>query len=197
MSSVLYILLTILESGLAVFGIRSPFEAPRYEVVSTLAPGVEIRRYGPLVAVETTSEGDENAAFSRLFRYISGANAGARRIAMTTPVEMQGKAGAASFAQAKAGLRMRFILPRDVATDPPKPTDPRVEIVGVPAATYAVIRFSGRLDEASILQHTRALETTLARTKRTIEGPPLVFGYDPPFTIPFLRRNEVAIPIAP
>ena len=198
MSRVLYFVLTFLESGLAVFGIRSTLEQPPYRVVAELGRSVEIRSYGPLVAVETVAQGD-NDAFSRLFRYITGANTGDRTIAMTAPVEQSGDFSAA-LGRGRTGespLTMRFYLPKALAADPPPPKDPKVRIVTVPARTVGVIRFSGSLDRANLDALLATLKQVLAQTGHRTKGAPFFLGYDPPFTIPALRRNEIAIDIEP
>jgi hypothetical protein len=88
MDKILYYAVTLLESVLGVFGIRSFYDQPRYAVVDRLDRGVEIRAYEPRVAVETDARGQgDGEAFGRLFRYITGANQAGDRIAMTVPVE--------------------------------------------------------------------------------------------------------------
>lgn len=195
MSKVLYFVLTFLESFLSVFGIRAPFQQPAYTVETTIGRDIEIRRYGPLVAVQTAAQGDD---FKRLFDYIAGANARNETIAMTTPVEQRGgKLAPPVPAGGSAPAIMRFFLPEKVAANPPKPTDEAVHIVDVPARTVAVIRFSGSLDRVQSARYAKILVKELAEKDRKVEGEPYLLGYDPPFTIPFLRRNEVAIDLAP
>lgn len=131
MAKVLYFVLTFLESGLSVFGIRSTLEQAPYRVVARLDPSIEIRSYGPLVAVETQARGDDDA-FSRLFRYITGANASDTMIAMTAPVAQSGEASRVFGRTDGAGpLTMRFFLPKAIAAAPPAPRDPKVRIVTV------------------------------------------------------------------
>ena len=194
MSKVLYVLLTFLESFLSVFGIRSGAETTPYEVVSTIGSDIEIRRYGPRVAVETAAQGDD---FKRLFDYIAGSNARGQTISMTTPVEQRGGKLAPPVGSGAAPAVMRFFLPRKAAGDPPKPDDASVRIVDVPAQTLAVIRFSGTLDRVQTARYAKILEEALAKHDRKADGAPFLLGYDPPFTIPFLRRNEVAIAVTP
>ena len=193
MAKVFYFLVTFLESGLAVFGIRSTFESPPYRIVAELGQGVEIRAYGARVAAETQAGANDGDAFSRLFRYITGANMPARMIAMTTPVEMRGMMGTA----VPQGGTMRFFLPEGMAADPPAPTDPLVTIVRLPARTAAVLRFSGRLDRANVARHEAILTAAVETAGRKTQGGIYVMGYDPPFTLPFLRRNEVAVDVEP
>lgn len=200
MDKFFYYLVTLLESALSVVGIRATYEEPRYAIVERLDRGVELRAYEPRVAVETDAKGQQDGeAFGRLFRYITGANTGGDRIAMTTPVESGGRLIAMTVpVEQGAGGTMRFYLPKTVAeAGPPEPTEAGVRIVRIPAERLAVLRFSGsataeaRSRQAAIL--TRVLD---AAGKRTA-APPFFMGYDPPFSIPFLRRNEVAARLAP
>jgi hypothetical protein len=68
-------------------------------------------------------------------------------------------------------------------------------LIPLPARRFAVIRFSGLADDENIKEHTDELEAyILAQTLKPIGGPLLAF-YNPPWTLPFLRRNEVMIQI--
>lgn len=136
---------SLLLSACSVFGIRNGTEEPPHSVMERLGD-VEIRRYAPRLAVETTVSGDATAArgegFRRLAGYIFGDNQGRTRIEMTASVAQSGTrsgtriAMTAPVAQApgEAGWVIRFFLPAGLA-DPPKPNDARVRIVPVPAET--------------------------------------------------------------
>lgn len=191
MAKVLYFVTTLFESFLSVFGIRTPFETAPYQVVSRLAPDIEIRRYPPRMVVETTMGQGDGDAFSRLFRYITGENRDGAIIAMTTPVEMRPR----DQADGQSG-RMRFLLPSAYLAHPPSPADPRVTVARLPAQTVAVMRFSGFLNSDSIAAHEAMLQRALQRGGQTPASAPYVMGYDPPFTLPFFRRNEVAVDLA-
>ncbi len=111
-------LLLALESALAVFGIRSIYEQPRYEVVARVG-NAEIRRYALRLVAEVSVVADNeergrNEAFRLLAGYIFGQNREGANITMTSPVAT-GAAGAAS----PAG--------RDIAMTAP------VETVGAPS----------------------------------------------------------------
>ncbi|MDP4023619.1 heme-binding protein [Methylobacterium sp. NEAU 140] len=200
MSTFLYYLVTILESALSVVGIRATYEQPRYAVVEHLDRGVEIRDYEARTAVETGARGQQDgAAFGRLFRYITGANRGGNRIAMTAPVETGGRliAMTVPVEQGAAGT-MRFYLPRAVAeAGAPEPTEPGIRLVRVPPERLAVLRFSGSATPEARAEQARILADVLARAGREPAGPPVFMGYDPPFSVPFLRRNEVAVRLPP
>ncbi|WP_457106939.1 SOUL family heme-binding protein [Methylobacterium sp. P5_C11] len=199
MDRVLYALVTILESVLGIFGVRALYEQPAYTVVERLDRGVEIRGYAPRLAVETDARGQgDGAAFGRLFRYIAGANRAGARIAMTAPVESDGQRIAMTVPVEQDGTgTMRFFLPRAVAAaGAPAPTESGIRLVEVPAERIAALRFSGRLTPEARAAQTRVLTDVLLAAGRRADGPPFVMGYDPPFAIPFLRRNEVAVRLA-
>jgi len=198
MGAIFYYLLTFTEAALGVVGIRALYEQPAYTVAERL-PGLELRDYQPRVAAETDSGPDRADAFRRLFRYITGANTAGERIAMTAPVAQTGEriAMTVPVQSSPAGGVMRFFLPRDVAENPPAPTDKLVRIVTVPAERLAVRRFSGSADAAKVATEERRLLADVARAGKTPTGTPFLLTYDAPFTLPFLRRNEVAVPLAP
>jgi hypothetical protein len=186
-------------------GIRSGTEEPRFEVVETIGE-VEIRRYAPRIAAETTVAGTEEAArsdgFRRLAGYIFGANGRRDRIAMTAPVvQAPGEriAMTAPVVQASdaAGWRIRFFMPARTTMDTlPVPDDARVTLVTVPEETVAVLRFSGVPRAEAVAASTARLTTALAASPWAATGPVQAWFYDPPWTVPALRRNEVVAPVA-
>lgn len=178
---------------------RAATETVPYTVVARL-DDVELRRYPESAAVETTAD-SQRAAFRRLFRYIAGANTGETEIEMTAPVEMS--AGGATIAMTAPveigdddGGRMRFYLPEEYdAGTAPQPSDDGVELVTVPERTLAVRQFSWRPTEARIERETEALVESLDEATVSLAGEPFYMGYDAPWTLPFLRRNEVAVEV--
>ncbi|TXM70428.1 heme-binding protein [Methylobacterium sp. WL120] len=196
MDKLLYYLVTLLESALSVVGIRGTYEEPRYAVVEQLDRGVEVRAYEGRVAVETDARAQQDGeAFGRLFRYITGANGGGQRIAMMTPVESEGRLIAMTV-PVEQGARgtMRFYLPRAVVeAGAPEPTKPGVRLVRIPPERLAVLRFSGTASPAARDEQAHILTTALEAAGRKTAEQPFFMGYDPPFSVPFLRRNEVAL----
>ena len=193
----------LLVGACAVVGVRSGTEEPRFDLLGTEA-GLEIRRYAPRLAAETIVGGDEAAArsegFSRLARYIFGGNQGAARIAMTAPVAQEPTriAMTAPVAQdaTAEGYRIRFFLPAALR-DPPAPQDPRVTVAEVPGETVAVLRFSGVPSPDAVAEARARLLAALPQTRWVAAGEPIGWFYDPPWTIPAMRRNEIAVPVAP
>ncbi len=196
MDKIFYYLFTVLESALSVVGIRATYEEPRYAVVERLDRGVEVRAYEARVAVETDARGQgDGEAFGRLFRYITGANREAARINMTTPVESGGQMIAMTVpVEQGAGGTMRFTLPQKVVeAGAPEPTEPGVRIVRIPPERLAVLRFSGSTGPEARRQQSEILTQVLDAAGKRGAAPPFFMGYDPPFSIPFRRRNEVAV----
>jgi hypothetical protein len=187
MPSIGYWLTTAGESALGFFGIRTPYEQPDYRVAAHLANAVEIRDYAARTVIETPIErGRDDQAFGRLFAYITGANTPAKAIAMTIPVERA------------TGGTLRFFLPKSVvAAGAPAPKDPSVHIVDLPPGTIAARRFTGTLSPDAIAAQDRLLRAALAGSDWHAVGATARFGYDPPFTPPFLRRNEVTVAVEP
>jgi hypothetical protein len=91
---------------------------------------------------------------------------------------------------------IRFYAPASysVATMP-EPNDKRVSIVTAPPETVAVLRFSGLALAGSVAEHQAALLKDLKTTDWQPVGKAFIWFYDPPWTIPFLRRNEVAVKV--
>lgn len=146
----------------------------------------ELREYPELSIATTKDGGDGDQAFMRLFRYIEGGNEAKQKIAMTTPVFMDGSAG---------GKEMSFVLPKDVAVAPAA-KEPEVKVTKRAAAKYAVYRFSGGRSAKSEAGAAAKLREWM-KAKGMKETGSLTFAYyDPPWTPGPMRRNEALIRIA-
>lgn len=195
---------SLLLGACSVVGIRSGAEEPRFDVLDRVG-AIEIRRYAARVAADTSVEANELEArsegFKRLAGYIFGRNAGSSRIAMTAPVA-QGRsiamtapvAQAPAVAGPEAGSTIRFFLPSGLtAAAAPRPLDDRVRIIEVPAETVAVLRFSGSTSPEAVAAQKAALLAGLSGTAWAPAGTPFAWFYDPPWTLPPLRRNEAVV----
>jgi len=158
----------------------SKVEEPDYTVLEGLENNVEIREYQPQIWA-ATAKGSENGAFGALAGYIFGDNSRKESIGMTAPVVTDEE-------------RMAFVMPNryDLNTLP-KPTDEQIKIESVASRTLAVIRFSGFTGPEKDEKNLRILEQTLQEHGIKTEGKPFVMRYNPPWTPPFMRRNEVAL----
>ena len=94
------------------------------------------------------------------------------------------------------GWRFAFVLPAGYRLDnAPKPTREDVKLATVPARRVAVKRYSGWWNEASYRENLQLLQDWMRQNGLEADSQPRYAGYDPPWTLPFLRRNEVMIDI--
>lgn len=196
----------LLTSACSTVGVRSGTEEPAYTEVERVG-AVEIRTYGERIAAQTvvtgSSEAARNRGFQRLAGYIFGGNTARTSIAMTAPVAQAGDgrsqsiAMTAPVAQGAVGQdrwTIQFFMPAEYTmASLPVPRDPAVVLAVVPAETYAVLRFSGLGSARAVAEKEAELDAALSGSGWTSAGDPVVWFYDPPWTLPPLRRNEVAV----
>ena len=180
-------------------------EKVQYDVVQK-SSAIEVREYKPYRVAETLVDSDfkeaGNAAFRRLFNYISGANQAKESIAMTAPVNQQSAsekiAMTAPVTQQASGdqYAVSFVMPAKYTLETlPAPTDPAVTVKEIPGYKAAVIRYSGTWNPKRYEVKKAQLETYMKENDLSAVGEPIWARYDPPFQLWFLRRNEVVIPI--
>jgi len=194
-------------AGCSIVGVRAGTEQPKYTVVETIGEGVEVRSYTPRVAAEVSVQrrsrsANENSAFSLLAGYIFGNNTSRTEVAMTSPVETRTQSEKIAItspvetASSDDGMTMRFFLPASYTVESaPKPNNRSVRIVAVPPETVATLRFTGLRSTSNVTQHKRDLLAQLEGSPWQPVGEPSAYFYDPPWTVPALRRNEVVIPV--
>ncbi len=177
----------------------SAAEEPPHTVV--LSDGnFEIRDYPSLTIAEVTVRADRNTAaytgFRKLAGYIFGGNAENQKIEMTAPViEARAEAASAEGGQQQAWT-IRFVMPRDFSlAKAPKPDDQSIRMHETPATRFAVLRYSGLAGDDTVEAKTRELQSILKARGLEATGAPLLAFYDPPWTLWFMRRNEIMIPI--
>ncbi len=156
----------------------------------------EIRAYEPMVLAEIQVPGFRrdatNDGFRALASYILGANNKNERIAMTIPVTTQPSDDVGG----QKGWTVRFIMPPgSTLGDLPKPDDKNISLIETDVARAAVIRFSGRTTDSSLKKNSLALKNWIKEEHLLPTAPATFAFYDPPFTLPFLRRNEVLVGI--
>jgi hypothetical protein len=196
--------LTVLLLIAALSGsVLSNVEQPKYRVVRSES-NIEVRDYAPMIVAETEVSGARREAIRKGFRliadYIFGNNTAGQKMPMTAPVSQGSEkiAMTAPVTQQRNGdrWRVRFIMPSSYTMRTlPKPSNPTIELTEVGAKRFAVIRFSGLAGEDSLQGYTKELnEFISARGLTPLSGPTYAF-YNPPWTLPFLRRNEVMVEI--
>ena len=163
-------------------------EEPVYQVEKAWeAEQIEIRAYAPRIMAVTGMNEDSDSGFRVLAGYIFGGNAEEQKIAMTAPVQ-----------QTMAGEKeMAFMMPAECALkDLPQPEDQRVSFREAPAYTAAVIQFSGWASADKADENWQQLRRFLIAEGIDIIGEPTLNQYNPPWTLPFMRRNEIIVPVA-
>ena len=189
-------------------GIQSDLEQPPYEVVASLSDDTEIRQYAERLAVQATvtahdADNARNAAFRLLLDYISGASQANAEIAMTVPVEstsasqrIEMMAPVESQIGDAGTMAMRFFLPRRFTPESaPEPTDDRLRLVLMPEQRFAVLTFSGSRTQQKVSGRLEQLRATLKARDLNPGISARAFFYEPPWTLPWFRRNEVAIDV--
>ena len=206
---------------LLITGPAMAIEEPTFEVVRKEG-AMEIRKYAPFIVAQTWVQGDMDEASSRGFRliadYIFGNNvavgertaakiamtapvtmapeAASQKIAMTAPVTMAPQA-AASAPGAAQRWRVHFVMPRQYTLATlPKPNNPEVQLEEVPTKWFAVLRYSGLNTNARVQQRNEEALAWVQAQKLTPLGAPQLARYDPPWTLPPFRRNEILVEIA-
>lgn len=194
-------------------------ESVPYEVQATLGD-IELRKYPPQVWAETLVEQSTwnealNEGFRRLAGYIFGDNAATAQLSMTAPVlsavspaapPRDGEALAMTAPvlatvgdDGQASNRtVTFVMPADrTLGDLPAPRDSRVRLRSVPPRLVAVLAFRGNYKSSLPQRKQDELLRRLREAGIISRGQVTFAGYDPPSTLPALRRNEVMVEIEP
>jgi hypothetical protein len=187
-------------------------EEPKFKVAEK-SGDFELRDYAPRVVAQTMVDGSlsdaSNTGFRRIADYIFGNNTahngGNEKINMTTPVTIAAKAKKAASVKismtapvtmqpSNGQWRMYFVMPSQYTLGTlPKPNNPNVTLQELPARRVAVLRFSGLAGEEKTAKKTAELFDWLKSKNISPIGTPELARYNPPWTLPFLRRNEVMV----
>lgn len=183
------------------------YEEPKYDVLEK-SDAFELRAYKPMIVAEAFVEGDLDSASSKGFRliadYIFGNNKSqngpSEKISMTVPVTMEPKSEKINMTapvsmQENAGKwRVHFVMPSKYTLETlPTPNNADVKLRQVESKKFAVIRFSGFAGEEKTAKKTEELLAWLQSKQIKPAGAPELARYNAPWTLPFLRRNEVMV----
>ncbi len=189
----------------------SKVEQPKYSVLENYDQ-IELRQYEPTVVAEVEIAGDQKTALEAGFRvlagYIFGKNQSnqtftSAKISMTAPVSQTKSEKipmtAPVTAEASGSVwKIRFTMPSQYSLPTlPKPKDDRIKLFEVPGERIAAIRFSGVATPKDMEKKAEELETFLIKHNMKSMGEAVFAYYNPPWTLPFLRRNEVLIKAGP
>ena len=176
-------------------------EKAKYEVIEKDGK-FEIRQYKPQIVAETVVEAEfdkaGNTAFRRLFNYISGENRTKESISMTAPVNQKSSSEKIAMTapvnqqQSEGNYAVSFLMPSKYTMETlPEPLDSSVRLRLIPARKIAAVRYSGSWSRTKYEAKKILLEEYIRDKGLRITGQDIFARYDPPFQIPFLRRNEV------
>ena len=205
--------------GFLWMGSAMAVEEPKYKVLSTDG-SFEVRHYQPLLMAEVLVDGDMDEASGKGFRliadYIFGNNqsevdAASSKIAMTAPVIVSAQSSKIAMT-APVGIeaqspppetggptkwRVYFVMPSQYTLSTiPKPKNKAVSLREVPDKYFVVHKYSGFNTDSKI---QRLNEETLAWSRAKglkILGAPQLARYDPPWTLPMFRRNEIMVEVS-
>ena len=194
--------------ALTFMGVVMATEEPQFSILEK-APPFELRSYAPMILAEVKVEGDLEEASGQGFRliaaYIFGQNQVSEKIAMTTPVTIEGQAPkSAKIAmtspvtiESNAGQWIvSFVMPAEYTMETlPKPLNSKVQLRQIPAIKRAVISFTGFYNENKVADRTLELEEWMKTKNLQAAGTPKFARYNPPWTLPFMRRNEIMIDV--
>ena len=187
----------------SVFGGKAAEEPPHQVVIQD--GDFQIRAYGAYVVAQTyVDELFDDAVgtgFKRLFGYISGANLGTTEIEMTAPVISQPRidpeAVAVFVEQSKngpSGWTIGFVLPHDYTIETaPRPKNELIEILEISGHSVGAVRFTGSFDNEAAEKKRKLLAEWLENKQQEHLNDWKMAGYNPPWTIPSFRRNEVIV----
>ena len=168
----------------------SNVEKPNYESLS-IDNNIELRQYDVIYIAEVFIESERTdaikAGFKILANYIFGGNSENLKIAMTAPVKQQ---------RVDNGWKISFVMPVEYSLRTlPIPNDKIVKIKKITRKKYAVITFSGLNSDLNINFHKNLLKRYLKKNTIPTHNAPIYAFYNPPWTLPMFRRNEIMIEI--
>ena len=194
------IIALILIVGVLAGPVMSNVEKPDYKVIQS-EQNIEIRQYEPMIIAEVEVDGKREDAIRDGFRlladYIFGNNMVQQDITMTAPVQQQESqkiAMTAPVQQQSTGKswRMSFVMPSKYSMDSlPVPNNNRVRLKEILTKKFVVIEFSGTNSNENVTEHENQLMNYIEANQIKIIGSPKYAFYNAPWTLPFLRRNEV------
>ena len=159
------------------------YESPKYDIIKSDG-SIEIRKYYDFYIVEYDNDKDPDISngFGSLFSYISTDNKENRKISMTIPVieEVSGDK-----------KKMAFVVPKKLYNKIPEPNNPLLNIREFRSGLFGVIRYSGLSSRSKEEKKTSILSKWLRDNGYKIDSNFMLAFYNPPFTPPFLRRNEI------
>jgi len=191
--------------GLAVQEATAKYEEPSYEVI-TKQGSLEVRQYKSRVAASVdvpAGSGAADSAFRILAAYIFGKNKSRAAVPMTVPVTQEASPTKiamtvpVTMVENDGHMRMSFFMPSKYTLESlPEAEDKRITFKTLPPTRFAVVRFSGLAFQESVRRQTNLLRAFINERGLKEFGEPIKASYNPPWALPFMRRNEVWIEVS-
>lgn len=181
----------VIFGGLLMWSIiGSKAEHAKYQTLFS-TDNIEIRKYSPMLVAEVKTTGAREEAIKNGFRiladFIFGNNSSSAKVAMTAPVTQQ---------NVRDKWHVRFMMPKNYTLQSlPQPKNFDIEIKEVPEKIFAIIRFSGVPTKDSLKMKLQHLEDFMSQNKIEKISEPTYAFFNPPWTLPLMRRNEIMIEI--
>ena len=207
MKVTLIILLSILLIWMAISFFTSRVSEPTYKLIKK-ADGFEIRKYDSYILAKVDVQGNYKEATNEGFRilagYIFGGNQRKLSIKMTAPVvESNANEKIAMTApvletnSTSTTLRtISFVMPQQYNLNSlPIPNNESIKFEEVPARHVAVLSYSWYTNEARVNKKKEQLLEMLKKQNIEVLARPQNARYNPPWTVPFMIRNEILVDI--
>ncbi|MFT6332763.1 MAG: effector-binding domain-containing protein [Lentimonas sp.] len=164
------------------------YESAPYKVQKELSENIEIRAYENLILAQVKTSDHEDNSFRILFKFITGKNEGSQKIKMTTPVFQESNASQST---------MSFVMPSKFKlSELPKPQNSKIKFSEVKNQKFIAIRFSGFRSEKNFSKNQNKLIEKIKEKNLKVDlEKPIRATYNAPWTLPFLKRNEVLFKI--
>ena len=205
----------VLSTLIATSQTAMAIEEPSFKVI-VKSGNFELRQYAPMLVAETLVDGDMDDAgstgFRRIADYIFGNNqvqtgASSAKIAMTAPVTMEPQSQKIAMTAPVALMpaenmgaskqwRVHFVMPSQYSMSTiPKPKNPDVKLREIPGKLFAVSSFTGFNTQTRVQAKTDELNAWIGQKNLKVLSQAQLARYDPPWTLPMFRRNEVMIEV--
>jgi hypothetical protein len=179
----------------------SKVEQPRYDILKE-QNNIQLRKYNEMIVAQVEVIGGRKEAikegFNILADYILGGNEEKKSLNMTAPVMQQLVSGRVISKDVKSKNKeakvwqVRFVMPSSFKLDElPKPHNENIKFIKVTSHKSLVVTFSGMVSDSNISSHIGDLKAYAKANKIKLLGEPIIAFYNPPWTLPFLRKNEV------
>lgn len=182
----------------------SDVEQAKYDVVEKY-DHIEVRDYAPQLVAQVTVLGERQAAIREGFKiiadYIFGHNSSQSSIAMTAPVVQEAGEEIAMTAPVtqyghNTSWVVQFGMPAHYTLKTlPQPKNARISIKETARKRFVAIQFSGSVSDELLKKQTESLISFMETKKMKRVSLPQYAFYNPPWTLPFLRRNEIMIEV--